>query len=240
MVFTTEGHLLPLPSKYLQKPRTYRNPLIRSEKEDCASHQPILNSRYSHPLQLSVSHRTDGEYVRMMTGMKVDPDLAIKTGAWVSSGFCNAPRAEHYMVDLLFANDETPEDKNPGPNKVTLNLEGLEVKNIQGLKFQVTRKMDDLGYFVSRVGPYPISANQKVFISDPIVIAQMLAQDERTDAGNYVNLKFMIPVDDKEFEQSLVVSSKVRLLIARRAPSNFFITRHRPSRLSLDHLTLTG
>ncbi|KAH8929213.1 glycoside hydrolase family 47 protein [Atractiella rhizophila] len=191
-VFTTEGHLLPLNKKYLRKP--VRSTLLTPEIANCPVPDP-LHMHNARTMLPSVSTRLDAEYARFIADYTLDPIHAHSTGLWHAAGTCELPRKEvgptstmtaeelidslyvlpshspqDFTVELIFTNPLQSEDLSPNHSKVMEIKGGLHVKDIQGLKLQLTRLMDGSGYHISKIGPYNVPSGSRVLISDPLVI----------------------------------------------------------------------
>ena len=83
------------------------------------------------------------------------------------------------MISLLFVSSGETEDVSPSLQKVQplKTKNGYMVRSIQGLRMQITRRMDDRGgYDITRIGPYRISSSSTVWLSDPAVILVLKPQ----------------------------------------------------------------
>ena len=90
-VYTTEGHILPLHRNKLEfKPSISKYTQVSAPT--CTPYTPA-NDTLHHwsPLALGIDKRNDAEYARRITGLELDPVLALKSGLWDPNGFCKLP-----------------------------------------------------------------------------------------------------------------------------------------------------
>jgi mannosidase alpha-like ER degradation enhancer 1 len=94
MVYTTEGHLLPLCKRYLPK----HSPSVTSESSfTCDAYDPLRNGKPWTPLLPGVQHRQDADWARLLVGLELDEEKAIREGIYSIYGRCEKPTHEDYV-----------------------------------------------------------------------------------------------------------------------------------------------
>ncbi|KAG9019007.1 alpha mannosidase-like protein [Tulasnella sp. 427] len=181
-VFTTEGHVLPLPRKYLRRSSSPGGPLNKDAKKSKAPEAcpkvpssliPTWNDR-NHTVGLagSIADRPDTDYARHLTGLALDaPEVAEDAIRQRLDGICDTPRYDNHPTSFILTaqGEESPEDPNPGLDKLALNADGtgITVYNVSGVKLKAITRVDGRGYDIVQIGRYTVKPFQKVWFADP-------------------------------------------------------------------------
>jgi mannosidase alpha-like ER degradation enhancer 1 len=159
------------------------------------------------------------EYARSLAARSINGTWAIEKGIWDAGSFCEAPAVEvgylhcplsfqaesqdlqDYTLTLLFAADNASEDMSPALSKVQPLPEqnAFLVRSIQGLRMQITRRLDDVGgYDITKIGHHRIPSSSSVLLSDPAVMLALrpdyylkAASQAVIDAAAVVDLNFV-------------------------------------------------
>ncbi|KAG8921411.1 alpha mannosidase-like protein, partial [Tulasnella sp. 417] len=181
-VFTTEGHVLPLPRRYLRRSSAAAGPTKKDAKGSKAPDTcpppptrliPTWSDRnHTTGLAGSISDRPDIDYARHLVGLALDaPEVAEDVTHWRLEGICDAPRYDNHPTTFVLTayGEETPEDPNPGPEKLALNADGtgVTVYNVSGIQLKAVTRVDGRGYNIIQIGQHKIKGSQKVWFADP-------------------------------------------------------------------------
>ncbi|EPQ59290.1 alpha mannosidase-like protein [Gloeophyllum trabeum ATCC 11539] len=172
-VFTTEGHILVLPSEHIKPVSRARRKLRRVEHLQCPAYRPPLVAiddwERGTGLIGGLLARGDIDYARELVAML--PTEADKI-PWSPEGWCDVPQVEPYSYDFLLSpnGQAVPEDASPGLNKLRSVPDGFIVHNVTGIRTHIVRRLDGRGYDVTKLGPHAVKTGQLVYINDTELI----------------------------------------------------------------------
>lgn len=169
-IFTTEGHILELNHTYLKTPPKIRRKLRGTDEAVCP------NSWSRDPFAPSVVHRRDADYPKALVGVQGDFVPHVD-----QDGYCEVPIMESSVMEVLFGPNE---DTNPPSSKVLKLMNGIIVSDIEGIKMEITRRADHLGYDITKIGPHRVLSSQSVVLRDSKVSAAWTSGDN----GRYDNV----------------------------------------------------
>ncbi|KIO33955.1 glycoside hydrolase family 47 protein [Tulasnella calospora MUT 4182] len=197
-VFTTEGHVLPLPRRYLRRSSSATGSSKKDAKgskapDTCPAPPSRLMPSWSdrnHTTGLTglISDRPDTDYARHLVGLALDaPEVAEDVTHWRLEGICDAPRYDTHPATFVLTayGEEAPEDPNPGPEKLALNADGtgVTVYNVSGIQLKAITRVDGRGYDIVQIGRHKIKSSQKVWFADP----RLLKSDTPQNSSSYVD-----------------------------------------------------
>ncbi|CAO3689717.1 unnamed protein product [Rhizopus stolonifer] len=164
-VFTTEGHLLPLPQRYIKKTnsntQTKRLVSIQSNSfGTCSKHNPANYRSLYTPNNLdltSIPYQPQADYASHVVGYTHLPLPPLS-----SSGYCDSPWAIAKELDLSFGSMRKT-------NSVIEILGDYLVKSLSGLKFELIGGKRNDGFVVKRVHSSSIS-DEKLHIELDAII----------------------------------------------------------------------
>lgn len=162
-VFTTEGHLVRMPSDLRPAPDPIKTSRRRQEFSgavyQCLPHRPQTLGG----LVVGVRQRDDYDYAAML----VDMPLVAESDGMAGAGLCTLPVPSPYHFEMsLSANDSHA----PNPKQQIRRVNsGLVIDDVRGLQARVTRTQDGTGLRVSSVGPLRVRPGQSVVLADASV-----------------------------------------------------------------------
>lgn len=166
-VFTTEGHILILDSKYLRPMSAVRRRLRGAERHQCPAYQPFspYESLEESELVQGVRSHPYFDYARYQ--VSVTPELVDK-GMWSPYGWCEKPHYELYTYDFILSatGKSVPEDLNPSVRKLEPVSDGYIMHNVTGIRTHIVRRIDGQGYDITKLGHINIRSGQLVYIND--------------------------------------------------------------------------
>lgn len=172
-LFTTEGHLLRLPTKLRKAPS---HDFQEARKHDfaganyvCQPYEPFSWGG----LHVGIRQRDDYDYAASLVDM---PLVAEAEKQWDSDQICKLPLAGPYHFEISFSAEETEphSPKTPDLLKRLVRKDGdLIVHDVQDVKARLTRTPDDKGFRVTSIGPVRVRPGQAVILTDPTVLDRL-------------------------------------------------------------------
>lgn len=180
-VFTTEGHLVRLPSDLRRRPELSKAAQRRRDfsgaNYQCLPYRPQTLGG----LVIGVRQRNDYDYAAMLVDM---PLVAESDG--FDAGTCSlpAPSPYHFEMSMSGNNSHTAD-----PAQQIRRVDGaLVIDDVRGLQARVTRNQDGSGLRISSVGPYRVRPGQTVILADSSVSRRFpvssRAHDEAANAAD--------------------------------------------------------
>ncbi|KAI5124722.1 hypothetical protein M0805_005360 [Coniferiporia weirii] len=207
-VFTTEGHILTLGSKYLKPLSPARRRSRRVENLQCPAYRSVRVGVDEFDdedtgLATGILYRPDVDYARALVGAA---SLDTEESWWSVYGRCDVPSANLYSYDFILSADgkHVIEDTNPGPQKLYEVDDGYVIQNVSGIRTHIVSRLDGKGYDVVRLAQYPVRRGQTVYLSDPALqLASVKSESSAekfddwfpADRARDVNLRFYPHVD---------------------------------------------
>ncbi|THH12390.1 hypothetical protein EW145_g47 [Phellinidium pouzarii] len=207
-VFTTEGHILTLESKYLKGLSPARRRSRRVENLQCPAYRSIRVGANEFDddsgLITGILYRPDIDYARALVGASI---LEEEENWWSVDGHCDIPSADLYSYDFILSPDgkHVPEDFSPSSQKLYEVSDGYVVQNVTGIRTHIVRRLDGKGYdivkckfiFVSselafldlhlhirKVAQQTVRSGQIVYLSDPALQLASVKNDGTVEEFN--------------------------------------------------------
>ncbi|KAF8897458.1 alpha mannosidase-like protein [Infundibulicybe gibba] len=202
-VFTTEGHILTLDSKYLKPMSAARKKMRSIDNHQCPPYIPfvLVNSdRDTTGLTLGIRSRPDVDYSRELLGM---PPSQSDKNSWSPNGWCEKPKVDLFSYDFILSSDGkiVPEDLSPSLLKLGILPDGFVIHNVTGIRTHIVRRLDGKGYDIRKckLGHYAVRPGHLVYINDTTLFSEEGKGANKLRRDPEVQLRFYHNIVDPMF-----------------------------------------
>ncbi|KIY73681.1 glycoside hydrolase family 47 protein [Cylindrobasidium torrendii FP15055 ss-10] len=193
-VFTTEGHILTLPTEHIRPVPAYRKTTRKVLNHQCPAYKPFQDLG----LVRHMLGRLDVDYSRALVDI---PASELEQMLWSPDGWCKRPRVDLFVSQaarlqaqaesvltsspqtydyiLSTGGKHTVEDPSPSLLKVLPVEGGFMMNNITGVRVHIVQRLDDSGYDIRRLGHYNVAPGQTVYVNDPNMFPDKASMEER-------------------------------------------------------------